>query len=166
LPDARQDVINQELLNKTKKINSNINIMATKLQRAVIGGIAGTAAMTMVIFLAPFIGMPKMSPPAMLSMMTGLPILAGWLMHLMIGIIYALIYAFIVINMLKRISSNLLKGLIFGMFAFVFGMIMIALMGTVSGGMPAMEGSMMGILAGGLIGHLIYGIVTVLVIRE
>ena len=140
--------------------------MTTKIQKALIGGIAGTAAMTMVTWIAPMMGMPKMSPPAMLSMMMGFPIVVGWLMHFMIGITFALMYAFIIISVLKKISNNILKGAIFGMFAFIFGQIMIAIMSAMLGGMPAMEGGMMLMMVGSLIGHLVFGIVTVQFIKE
>lgn len=49
--------------------------MTTKIKQALIGGIIGTAVMTKVTMIAPMIGMPKMSPPEMLSMMTGFPII-------------------------------------------------------------------------------------------
>ncbi len=53
--------------------------MKTKISEAVIGGLVGTDAMTMVMFVAPLMGIPKMSPPSMLSMMMGVPslIVAG-----------------------------------------------------------------------------------------
>lgn len=139
--------------------------MTNKIQKAIIGGIAGTVAMTMVTLIAPMMGMPKMSPPEMLSMMMGFPIVVGWMMHFMIGIIYAMMYAFILINVLKKISNNILKGAIFGMFAFVFGQIMIAVMSKMFP-MPAMEGSMMLMMVGSVIGHLVFGITTVQFIKE
>ena len=139
--------------------------MTSKIQKAIIGGIAGTVAMTMVTLIAPMLGIPKMSPPAMLSMMMGFPIAIGWLMHFMIGIIFAIMYAFILINVLKKVSNNILKGAIFGMFAFVFGQIMIAVMGMMFP-MPPMEGSMMLMTVGSIIGHLVFGIVSVQFIKE
>ncbi len=139
--------------------------MTNKIQKAIIGGIIGTAAMTMVTLIAPMMGMPKMSPPAMLSMMIGFPIIVGWMMHFMIGIIFAMMYAFILLNMLKKISNNILKGVIFGMFAFIFGQIMIAIMGAMFP-MPPMEGSVMLMVLGSIIGHLVFGIVAVQFIKE
>ena len=140
--------------------------MTTKIQKALVGGIAGTAAMTMVTFIAPMMGMPKMSPPAMLSMMMGFPIVVGWMMHFIIGIIFAMAYAFFFINVVKKIGNNILKGTIFGMAVFIFAQIMMAIMGAMLGGMPPMEGSMMLIMVGSIIGHIVFGIVTVLFIKE
>lgn len=51
--------------------------MNQKFQQGVIGGLAGTAAMTMIMFIAPYMGLPKMSPPEMLSGMMGVPVLVG-----------------------------------------------------------------------------------------
>ena len=133
--------------------------MTTKIKQALIGGIAGTAVMTMVMFISPMMGMPKMSPPHMLSMMMGLSIVVGWIMHFMIGIIFAMSYAFILINFLKKINNNILKGLIFGMLAFIFAQIAMAIMGAMMGGMPPMEENMILMMLGSIMGHVIFGIV-------
>lgn len=55
--------------------------MNTKIQKPILGGIIGTAIMTMVMFVAPMIGMPKMSPTEMLSGMLGMPVVVGWTVH-------------------------------------------------------------------------------------
>jgi len=51
--------------------------MNTKIQQAVLGGIVATTVMTMVMFEAPFIGMPKMNPAEMLAGMMVLPLFIG-----------------------------------------------------------------------------------------
>jgi len=140
--------------------------MTTKIKQSLLGGIVGTAVMTMVAFIAQMMGMPKMSPPEMLSMMTGFPIVVGWLMHFMIGIIFAMAYAFFFINVVKKISSNILKGAIFGFAVFVFAQIALAIMGAMMGGMPPMEGSMMLMMIGSLIGHVVFGITVALFVKE
>jgi hypothetical protein len=103
-------------------------------------------------------GMPKMNPAAMLSMMMGFPIIVGWVMHFMIGIIFALAYAFFFINLIKKVINNILKGAIFGMAAFIFAQIMMAIMGMMLP-MPPMEGSMILMMLGSIMGHVIFGIV-------
>jgi hypothetical protein len=140
--------------------------MTTKIKQSLIGGIVGTAVMTMVMFIAPMMGMPKMNPPEMLSMMMGFPIVVGWLMHFMIGIIFAMAYAFFFINVVKKIGSNILKGAIFGFAVFVFAQIAMAIMGSLMGGMPPMEGSMMLMMIGSIIGHVIFGITVALFVKE
>lgn len=139
--------------------------MTTKIKQALIGGIIGTAVMTLVMMIAPMMGMPKMSPPEMLSMMMGFPIVVSWMMHFMIGVIFAMAYAFFFINVVKKVSNNILKGAIFGMAAFVFAQIMMAIMGMMFP-MPPMEGSMMLMMVGSIMGHVIFGITVALFVKE
>jgi len=140
--------------------------MTTKIKQALIGGVIGTAIMTLVMFIAPMMGMPKMNPPQMLSMMMGFPIMVGWMMHFMIGIIFAMAYAFLFINLVKKVSNNILKGAIFGMAVFIFAQIMMAIMGAMMGGMPPMEGSKMLMMAGSIMGHVIFGIAVAIFVKE
>ncbi|MDI1356315.1 MAG: hypothetical protein PSX36_15470 [bacterium] len=140
--------------------------MENKISKSFIGGITGTLVMTAVMMIAPKMGIPKMSPPAMLSMMMGLPIIVGWFMHFMIGIIFALIYAFFFFNILKKINNNLLKGAIFGLASFIFAQIAIGIMDAMIGGMPAMEGSMILMMIGSIMGHVIFGMVVTQFVKE
>lgn len=140
--------------------------MGTKIKQSIIGGIVGTAVMTMVMFVAPMMGMPKMNPAEMLSMMMGFPLAIGWMMHFLIGIIFALTYSFVFIKVVKKISNNILKGAIFGLAAFIFAQITIAIMGAMLGGMPPMEGSMMLMMIGSIMGHVIFGIVVAAFVKE
>lgn len=140
--------------------------MNTKIKQSVLGGIAGAAAMTVVMMVAPMMGMPKMSPPQMLSSMMNVPIAIGWIIHFMIGIIFAMIYAFIIINFLEKVNSIYLKGIIFGFAAFIFAQIAIGIMGVMMGGMPKMEGSMVMMAIGSIVGHVVFGIVVALFVKE
>jgi hypothetical protein len=140
--------------------------MKTRIVQSIIGGILGTAVMTMIMFIAPMMGMPKMNPAEMLSMMMGLPLSIGWIMHFMIGIIFASIYGFFFIKVVKKISNNILKGVIFGFAAFIFAQIALAVMGAMLGGMPPLEGSMMLMMIGSILGHVIFGIVVAAFVKE
>ncbi len=140
--------------------------MTNKIKQAVIGGIVGTVVMTMIMFIAPMMGMPKMNPAEMLSMMMGLPIAVGWMMHFMIGVIFALAYAFLFIKVVTKINNNIFKGAIFGFSTFIFAQIMMAIMGAIIGGMPAMEGSMILIMIGSIMGHVVFGIVVAMFVKE
>lgn len=140
--------------------------MKTKISQALMGGIIGTAAMSLVMFISPFLGMPKMSPPRMLSTMMGASTIVGWLMHFMIGIIFALIYAYLFMNVVRKINSNILRGAIFGIAAFIFAQIAMAILGAMIGGIPAMEGSVMLIMIGSIMGHIIFGIVVAFFVKE
>lgn len=139
--------------------------MKTKLKQALIGGIIGTAVMTIVMMIAPMLGMPKMNPPAMLSMMMGFPIAVGWIMHFMIGTIFAIAYAFFFINWVRKVSNNILKGAIFGMAVFVFAQIMLGILGMFLP-MPPMEGSMILMIMGSIMGHVIFGITVAYFVKD
>ena len=129
--------------------------MKTKIQKSILAGIIGTAIMTLVMMVAPMMGMPKMSPPEMLSGMLGIPILVGWIMHFMIGIMFAFAYTYLCIFK-HKINNVWLKGAVFGIIAFIFAQIMLAIMGAMLP-MPKMEGSMMLTMIGSLIGHIVFG---------
>jgi len=138
--------------------------MKTKIQQSILGGIVGTAVMTLIMLIGPMMGMPKMNSGEMLGGMMGMPVFVGWIIHFMIGIIFAMVYAFLFLKVLGKITSNVLKGAIFGFAVFVFAQIVMVLMGALMGGMPPPEGNMVMIIVGSIIGHIIYGIVVALFI--
>lgn len=129
--------------------------MNTKIQKIVVAGIIATAIMTVVMMIAPMMGMPKMSPPKLLSGMMGVPIAAGWIMHFVIGIIFAWAYTYLCFLKYK-IVNVWLRGAVYGVLAFLFAQIMMALLGMMMP-MPAMEGSMVLMAIGSLVGHIIFG---------
>ena len=74
--------------------------MNVQFDRAVAGGIVGTAVMTAVgLWGAPMMGIPAMNPamnPAtMLAGAMGGSLVLGWLGHFMIGTILAMAYAMV-----------------------------------------------------------------------
>lgn len=131
--------------------------MNTKIQKTILGGIAGTAVMTLFTMMAPMMGMPEMSPPAMLSGMLGVPVIFGWMLHFMIGITFAFIYTYLCVSKWK-ISNVFLKGAVFGVLAFVLAQIAVAIMNAMMP-MPKMESSMMLSMLGSLMGHILFGMV-------
>jgi len=141
--------------------------MQNKIQQAVIAGIAATAVMTVVIFIGGAMGMPKMSPPDMLSAMMGVSVIVGWLMHFIIGIIFAMGYVFFLNNWLKKIHNKVLKGATFGMAVFIIAQIAIPILESIfgTGNMPQPEGSMALLLTGSIVGHVIYGITVALMVK-
>ncbi len=125
------------------------------MNKSILGGVIGTAVMTMVMYVAPFMGMPKMSPPEMLAGMMNLPVFLGWAMHFMIGVAFALAYTHLFAPKVN-IGNIYLKGAAFGLAAFVFAQIAMAVMGAMFP-MPPMEGSMMLMMLGSIMGHAIFG---------
>jgi len=135
------------------------------VKQALIGGIAATVVMTIFTYMAPLMGMPEMNPPEMLSGMLGVPIAIGWVMHFMIGVVFALSYAFLFLNLFHKIESKWIRGILFGIAVFIFAQIMMLIMGALMGGMAAPEGNMMLMMIGSLIGHIVYGIVVALIVK-
>jgi uncharacterized membrane protein YagU involved in acid resistance len=101
----------------------------------------------------------------MLSVMMGVPIVVGWIIHFMIGIVFAMAYAFFFIKVVRKVSSNILKGAIFGLVVFIFAQIMLAIIGMMLP-MPPLEGSMILLMIGSFIGHVIFGIVVAIVVKD
>jgi len=133
----------------------------TKLKQSMISGIAGTSVMTAIMFVAPMMGIPKMNSADMLAGMMGVPVIVGWMMHFMIGVVFAASYVYI-FHPKVNIGSKALKGAIFGFAVFVFAQITMAMMG----GMPKPEGSMMLMMIGSIMGHVVFGIAVSLLVKE
>ena len=125
----------------------NVNLL-----KAIIAGIAGTVAMTIVgVYLAPMMGMPKMNPADMLAAQMGGSAVMGWAGHFMIGIVLAVTYS-IVEKSLP--GAPWLRGALFGIAPWLLAQVAVMPMM----GMPLFSGST--VMAGGsLLGHLIYGAV-------
>ncbi|MBS1666395.1 MAG: hypothetical protein JST58_03380 [Bacteroidetes bacterium] len=142
--------------------------MQNKIQQTVISGIAATIVMTLLMMMGAAMGMPKMSPPDMLAGMTGMPVAMGWVMHFLIGIIFAAGYVFFFNKWLKKISSKMLRGAVYGIIAFVMAQIGFPVMDSIfgSGNMPAPEGSMVLMMTGSVMGHVVFGIVIALLVKS
>lgn len=138
--------------------------MNSKLTQTLMAGIAGTLAMTVLTFMGPYMGLPEMTQAGMLSTMMGVSMTVGWIMHFMIGIIFAAGYVFI-FSPRVNISNKALKGAAFGFTVFIFAAILMMGMGAMME-MPKPEGSMMPMMIGSLMYHLIYGIVVGVVVKS
>ena len=115
-------------------------------------GIVATAIMSIVMKMAPKMGLPEMDIPKVLSGMMGNNITMGWMMHFITGIILTFIYA-------KYGFAATITG------AILYGAIHWLVVGIVMGMMPGMDvgywmtkngGSMA--FVGGLIGHIIFAL--------
>lgn len=131
--------------------------MKSKIAQTITSGLLATGVMTVVGIMAPYMGLPKMNPAEMLAGMMDTSIVVGYLMHFMIGIIFAAGYVFI-INPKIHIHSKLVKGLLFGFGVFVFAQIMLFVMSKVVE-MPMAESEMLLMMLGSMLGHLVFGVV-------
>ena len=136
-----------------------MNFVAT-----IVAGLVGTAAMTILMMLAPMMGMPKMDIVGMLgSMFTpnqGPAKIIGLIVHFMMGVIFAIIYA--LVWHLGLGAATWLWGLIFG---FVHGLIAVMAMPMMMKTHPRPPKMAPGpkMMMGQIMGHLLFGLVTALV---
>ncbi len=140
---------------------------------AIVAGLVGTVVMTMVMVMAPKMGMPKMDIVGLLGSMfkkEGVrPI--GMALHFMMGIVFAVIYAFVWSKGIGRASVG--YGALFGtihwlIVGLIMGMIPILHAGIKAGTVKAPgiymtnNGGLKGFM-GGLVGHIVYGITVALI---
>lgn len=116
--------------------------------------------------IAAQLGMPKMEPPKILANTTGFPLVMGWVMHFMIGIIFALIYNYVISGMVASIASVWAKGAFFGVIAFMLAAISMFIMMKIFPNMQLPEGSMLMIVMGAMMGHILFGIVPAYIIER
>jgi hypothetical protein len=119
-------------------------------KRAIVAGVAGTAAMTMVMVMAPLMGLPPMNVGAMLGSVMGGSVVLGWTAHAMIGVVLAVIYGFAFAGRLP--GPGPLRGMAFGVAPWLLAQVVV---------MPMMgagffSGSAL-VAGASLMGHLIYG---------
>ena len=139
--------------------------MKSKITESLVAGIAATVVMTIIMMIAPMIGLAKMNPPEMVSGMMRMPIAVGWIMHFMIGIVFAASYVFFFSSKLP-IESKLLKGIVFGIIIAILAKIGMTIMGTIAGGAtPRPEGAMIPMIMALLLGHIVFGIVVAFIAK-
>jgi hypothetical protein len=130
--------------------------MNSNLKKTLIGGLIATIAMTVIMIIAPMMGMPKMSIGNMLASFMGVPEIVGWIMHFMIGIIWAGVYVYFVCDKLN--TSDAVKGMIFALAPWLIMQVMVMpMMGMGIFAAKAPHAGM--VVMGTLIGHLVYGLV-------
>jgi len=145
---------------------------------AIVAGLVGTAVMTMMMNMAPKMGMPKMDVVGMMSTMfdkNGNKMM-GLGMHFMMGVVFAIIYALLWnagIGGGSTTGGLILTGAIFGAVHWLIAGLMMGGMNMMHAGVKAgtveapglymmNNGGMMSFM-GGLMGHVVFGIVVALV---
>ncbi len=122
------------------------------MTRILLGGLAGTAAMSLLVFIAPLMGIPMGGPWNMLAMFLKAPIAVGWFLHFLIGVILAGVYGYFFIRFLP--GNSVVRGALYGIFPWLLAMLVVVPM---MGG-PVFMGAALKAM-GSLLGHLVYGAV-------
>lgn len=133
--------------------------------KSIVAGIVATIIMSLFMMLSALLGMPKMSPPEMLSGMMETSIVVGWIIHFIIGIVFALMYVYVISNWLVKIGSLALKGVVFGIIVFIIAQVSMALMGMIME-VPQPDGNIILLAIGSLIGHIVFGIAVALIAKK
>jgi uncharacterized membrane protein YagU involved in acid resistance len=126
--------------------------MTLNWKRAVAGGLVATAVMTVLMLMAPVMGLPPMNIGAMLGSMMGGSLFLGWMAHFAIGTVLAIVYAAIFATRLP--GPGFLRGALYGLVPWIMAQLVV---------MPMMGagafGGSFGAGFGSLMGHLVYGAV-------
>lgn len=148
----------RQVLNSNKKVAAEACCGTPRFSRTILGGLAGTSAITMMMYLvSPMMMGHSMDIAKMLGSMLGNNWWVGMGMHLMNGIvIFPLIYAFFLYKILPGIP--LVKGVAWGIALWLLAQIVVMPMmgaGFFSGGMLPAIGSFLGHVAyGALLGSI------------
>jgi len=131
--------------------------MRPNLGKTVLGGFAGTVAMTAMMYVvAPMMLGKPMDIAATLGVMLGGSWMLGMLMHLISGtVVFSLVFAYMLYRHLP--GESWLKGTIWGLFLWFLSQALVTPM--MGGGMfSARSGGLMAVIAS-LLGHAAYGAV-------
>ncbi|MDT8407920.1 MAG: hypothetical protein RQ715_11800 [Methylococcales bacterium] len=129
--------------------------MKPSIIKAILGGIAGTLMMSLMMrFAAPMMVGQPMDIAAMLGNMMGGVYALGMAAHIMLGVlVFPLIYAFLVYRLLP--GGPLIKGLSWGLVLWLIAETMVMPMAG-AGFFMSEIGGMKAVMAA-LMGHLVYG---------
>ncbi|MEK6222982.1 MAG: hypothetical protein N2D54_12115 [Chloroflexota bacterium] len=118
----------------------------------ILAGIAATAVMSIVMKMAPKMGLPEMNIPKVIGSMLGDNDMVGWVMHFVMGIVFTYVYA------TYGFAATLTSALLYGAFHWlVVGLVMGMMPGMGVGFYMSNNGGMMAFV-GGLIGHVIFAL--------
>jgi uncharacterized membrane protein YagU involved in acid resistance len=120
--------------------------------RVVVGGLVATAVMTVLILMAPAMGLPPMNIGGMLGSVMGGSLYLGWMAHFVIGTVLAIVYATFFVTRLP--GPGFVRGALYGLVPWIVAqLVVMPMMGA------GLFGGSFGAGFGSLMGHLIYGAV-------
>ena len=131
---------------------------------AILAGLAGTLVMTILMYMAPAMGLPKMDIINMLGTMftpdRNAARVLGVLVHFMMGALFAVIY--VLVWSLGVGGPTWFWGLVFGAVHGVIATVTMPAMTKMHPRPPQMDGGPR-MMVGLIVGHLVFGLVVALV---
>ena len=129
--------------------------MKPSIGKAILGGVVGTALMTlMMYFVAPMMMGQRMDIAKMLGSMMGNSWMMGMVAHIINGtVVFPLIYVFLLYKFLP--GAPWLKGTLWGVVLWLLAQVVV--MPMMGGGMFSSQMGGMMAAGGSLVGHVIYG---------
>jgi hypothetical protein len=119
----------------------------------IVAGVVGTLVMTMVMVMAPKMGMPEMDIVGMLSDKLGKGNKTiGWVAHLMMGIVFVFVYTYF------GFPTTVVSAVIYGAVHWLVVGLMMGVMPGMDGGFYMTKNGGMMAFAGGLIGHVLFAV--------
>ena len=120
--------------------------------RVIIGGLVATTVMTVLMLIAPAMGLPPMNIGAVLGSMMGGSLFLGWMAHFVIGTVLGIIYATLFASRLP--GPGFVRGALYGLVPWIAAqLVVMPMMGA------GLFGGSFGAGFGSLMGHLVYGAV-------
>ncbi len=120
--------------------------------RVIVGGLVASAVMTVLMLMAPAMGLPPMNIGAMLGSVMGGSLFLGWMAHFVIGTVLAIIYATLFVTRLP--GPGVVRGALYGLVPWIVAQLLVMpMMGA------GLFGGSFGAGFGSLMGHLVYGAV-------
>jgi len=131
---------------------------------AIVAGLVGTVFMTLLMMMAPRMGMPKMDVMGMLGTMftanEGTAKIIGAIIHFMMGAVFGIIYALLWSYGIG--SDTWFWGIVFGVVHGLITGMMMPMMVKMNPRSPEMEGGSKALM-GMVMGHAVFGLVVALV---
>ena len=146
-------IINSQL-QPTTIYKGVLSMRSNAIGRAVLAGLAATAVMTIIMLMAPLMGMPEMNIGKMLGGFMGVPTFIGWAGHFMIGVVLAIGYGVFFEPRLN--NAPVVRGILYGLIPWIVSQVMVNPMmgaGLFASNTPAPFLMVMG----SLLGHVAYG---------
>lgn len=129
--------------------------MNQKVSKSLVAGILGTIVMTVVMMILPYLGFPESDPASMLADMFGVSTLVGWILHFVVGIVFALFYTLLCL-MKRFVSNEHLRGVLFGVIVFILAQVGFVILSNFVT-MPEPSGDLTMMMIGSVIAHIVYG---------